>query len=190
MKRLVAYHCLLFVLFFPAAASAQTSSATLSGTVLDPQNLVVPNTRISAENVATGIVLTTISNEAGIYLFPSIPPAIYRLTGEAPGFRKQVFNDVTVAVGAKMNINFFLQLGAAEDAVEVTAPAESLLTGTEALIDFAEVRGQETGRVSLLANHCGLINMSAGGCRAHPLSSDFIAIHCSFSPFITLLNRL
>ena len=49
---------------------------------------------------------------------------------EAQGFRRHIFNDVVVQVGARININFSLQVGAIEDAVDVLSPTESLLTGT------------------------------------------------------------
>ncbi len=176
MKRLAAFYCLSFVLFFSVAASAQTTNATLSGTVLDPQNAVVPATRISAENVATGIVLTATTNEAGIYLFPSVQPGVYRLTGEAPGFRKQVFNDVTVAVGSRMNINFFLQVGAAGETVEVTAQAESLLTGTATV--GAVISGQriqelplsQRNALDLVETQPGVVRDNFAGSRMNALN--------------------
>ena len=120
--------CLLLLLSTPAFA--QTSNATLSGTVLDPQSAVVPNTTVTAENVATGIVLTATTNEAGIYLFPSLQPGVYRLSAEAPGFRRHIFNDVTIQVGARININFPLQVGPAAEVVDIVAQTEALLTGT------------------------------------------------------------
>lgn len=140
MKRRVPYGLVWLVFFVSAAVSAQTTNATLSGTVLDPTGAVVPNTRIAAENVGTAVVLTTVTNEAGIYLFPSVQPGVYRLTAEAQGFRRHIFNDVTVEVGARININFSLQVAAAGETVDVTAQADSLFTGT------ATVGGVITGR--------------------------------------------
>ena len=176
MKHQVEYFCFLFLLFMSAVASAQTTNATLSGTVLDPQNAVVPNTRISAENVATGIVLSATSNEAGIYLFPSVQPGVYRITGEVPGFRTQVFNNVTVAVGARMNINFFLQVGTASDTVEVTAQTESLLTGTATV--GAVISGQriqelplsQRNALDLVETQPGVVRDSFAGSRMNALN--------------------
>jgi hypothetical protein len=176
MKRRVAYYCLVIVLFFSVAASGQTTNATLSGTVLDPQNAVIPNTRISAENIATGIVVTAVTNDAGIYTFPSIPPGTYRLTGEAPGFRTQVFNDVIVAVGARMNINFFLQVGATDDTVEVTAQAESLLTGTATV--GSVISGQRIQELPLSQrNALDLVETQAGVVRDNFAGSRMNAVN-------------
>jgi protocatechuate 3,4-dioxygenase beta subunit len=72
---------LAFFLFF------QTTNATISGTVTDPTGAAVPNVQIEAANTKTGIVFKTVSNEAGVYQFPSVQPGTYKLTAELPGFR-------------------------------------------------------------------------------------------------------
>jgi hypothetical protein len=140
MKRLVVSRFLLPVLLVSAPISAQTTNATLSGTVLDAQGAVVPNTRVAAENLGTGVVLTTMSNDAGVYLFPSVQPGVYQLTAEAQGFRRHILNDVTIEVGARLNINFSLQVAGTVEEVEVTAQADTLFTGT------ATVGGVLSGR--------------------------------------------
>ena len=60
--------CFLAVLVFLAASvlSAQTTFATLTGTVTDASGAVIPNVTITARHQATGIETTTHSNEAGI----------------------------------------------------------------------------------------------------------------------------
>jgi hypothetical protein len=168
--------CCLVSLFCSALVAAQTTNATLSGTVVDPQNAVVPNARISAENIATGIMQTVTTNEAGIYLFPSIPSGTYRLTGEAPGFRTQAFNEVVVAVGARININFFLQVGATTDTLEVTAQVESLLTGSATV--GAVISGQKidelplSGRnaLDLVETQAGVVRDNFAGARMNALN--------------------
>src|SRR4051812_2332704 len=103
MKRL-AVLILSCVFSLAVSTTAQTTNASLSGTVLDPASAVVPRVRVVLENVRTGIVFTGETNEVGVYLFPTIQPGSYRLTVAAPGFRNHTVNDITVAVGAKMNI--------------------------------------------------------------------------------------
>jgi hypothetical protein len=55
---------------FSVQSFAQTSNATLGGTVSDPSGALIPGVGITATNAATGIVTTSVSNEAGAYNFP------------------------------------------------------------------------------------------------------------------------
>jgi len=117
----------LACLFLSAFSMAQGTNANLTGTILDPTGAVVPNVTVSLENVRTGIILTNVSNEAGVYVFPAFQPGLYRLTAAASGFRKQVVSDFTVEVGARMNRNVSLEVASSTESVEVTASADSPL---------------------------------------------------------------
>src|SRR5262245_27979237 len=128
MKGLLTSGLLFFVSI--GLARGQAGDATLSGTVVDPTGAAVPNSKVAVENTKTGVVLTATTNEAGIYLFTSIQPGVYRLTVDASGFRRHIRNDVNVEVGAKMDINFSLQIATAGETVAVTSQADTLVTGT------------------------------------------------------------
>ena len=67
MNRLMTLFALILLLFFPTTAPAQTTNAALSGTVSDASSAVVPGAAVTAQNIQTGIVLTTTTNEAGVY---------------------------------------------------------------------------------------------------------------------------
>ena len=127
MKRL----CL--ILFLALSANAQSTNATLSGTVVDPAGARIPNVLVTAQNVQTGVVLTNVTNAAGVYVFPSVQPGLYRLTAELAGFRKYVLNDLTVDVSARMTINIPLEVAAAQETVEVIAEASPLSTSTASI---------------------------------------------------------
>src|SRR5690349_4641303 len=66
-----------FALPFQPAALAQTTSATLTGTVFDASGAVVANANITLKNEASGDVRTTISNGEGYFTFAAVPPATY-----------------------------------------------------------------------------------------------------------------
>jgi hypothetical protein len=170
MKRFIPPQLVWLLLIVSVAAGAQTSNATLSGVVLDPQSAVVPNTRVTAENIATGIVLNTITNDAGVYLFPSVQPGVYRLTAEAPGFAPHVLNDVTVAVGARMNLNFPLQVAPLGDVVAVNVQPEALVTGTAtvgAVITAQQIADLPIGTTALgaVATQPGIVGDNFAGSR-------------------------
>ena len=121
---------LCLILFAVIPALSQSTNATISGTVLDPTEARAPNVQVLAENVRTGVVLTNTTNEAGVYIFPSVQPGLYRLTAELPGFQRYVLNEVVVEVGARLNFNIFLEVAGAQQVVEVTASDSPLSANT------------------------------------------------------------
>ena len=77
----------LFVLLTVAVACgcawAQTTGATLQGTVTDPSDSAVPNVTVELKTVATGVVRKTIPAADGIFRFNSLEPGVYDLTIQA-----------------------------------------------------------------------------------------------------------
>ena len=63
-------------LIWASLAMAQTN-ATVSGTVTDPSGAHVVDAAISALNVATGVTTSGLTNDAGVYVFGSLPPGRY-----------------------------------------------------------------------------------------------------------------
>jgi len=53
---------------------AQTATATIVGTILDPQGGAVFNANVVARNVDTGIERTTKSTSEGLFRFGNMPP--------------------------------------------------------------------------------------------------------------------
>ena len=85
---------LAVVTLFAAAARAQESRATLSGTVADPSGLVMPGTDVSIANSQTGVVFKTKTNDAGQYRFLFLNPGAYRLSAQSAGFRSFVRENI------------------------------------------------------------------------------------------------
>jgi len=125
--------CGVLFLFIAVSTSAQSTNATLSGTVLDPTGARIPNVQVTAQNTRTGVALTNVTNEAGVYVFPSLQPGTYRLTAESSGFRKYVLNDLVVDVSARISINISLELAVTQEAVEVTATELPLSANTASI---------------------------------------------------------
>src|SRR5436309_8702352 len=125
--------CGILFLFIAVSTSAQSTNATLSGTILDPTGARIPNVQVTAQNNLTGVALTNVTNEAGVYVFPSLQPGTYRLTAESSGFRKYVLNDLVVDVSARMTINISLDLAGTQEALEVTATELPLSANTASI---------------------------------------------------------
>ena len=69
------------VLVFCVQAFAQTSNATLGGTVSDATGALIPGVAITASKTATGIVTTVLRNDARAYNFARLQTCNYKLTG-------------------------------------------------------------------------------------------------------------
>jgi hypothetical protein len=70
-------------------ASAQTYTATLTGTVTDENGATVPNVRVVATNQGTNLEYTAETSDAGVYTIPFLPVGGYVITVEATGFKKR-----------------------------------------------------------------------------------------------------
>src|SRR5213593_2024055 len=116
-----------YLLFLSTVTFAQTSNATVGGTVSDPTGALIPGVTITATNPATGIVTTVVTNEAGAYQFASLQTGSYTVTAELPGFQTQARNGVALGVSQQVRLNFTLQVGSVAQTVEVSVAADTLI---------------------------------------------------------------
>jgi len=115
-----------------AFAQADATSANLSGFVRDPQGAVVPGATVTARNPATNVVRTATSNEEGFYQLLQLQPGTYEVRVEAANFRPLVYQNVTVTVGQRAELNPELQVGGLEaGSVTVTSSATELIETTK-----------------------------------------------------------
>src|SRR5215472_7646978 len=93
-SRITAALCFLAVFSF-----AQTSTTVLSGTVYDATGAVVVGAGVTATNDATGVALRQVTNNAGLYSFPSINVGNYTVTVEMSGFKTVRRSGIVLVVG-------------------------------------------------------------------------------------------
>src|SRR5262249_57515956 len=65
--------CLLAVLVCMPAAQAQQSTASITGTVVDPSGAPVKDAKVTAKDVDRGTTLTTQTNHSAAFTFPLVP---------------------------------------------------------------------------------------------------------------------
>jgi hypothetical protein len=113
------------------AAFGQTS-ASLSGTVHDPQGSAVVGAKVILTDPTRNLVLQTITSSEGTFTFTPLQPSVYTVTVEAPGFKKNVSTGIVVNVADKQSTGVItLEVGQIGDVVEVTADAAQLQIKTE-----------------------------------------------------------
>ena len=116
-------------------AFAQKVTATIVGTVTDPQGAAIPGVHVQAHNNDTGIAQTTVTNGQGEYRMEFVPVGHYTLTFTASGFKKYVQQNVVLTVEQVQTVNAALAVGATSETVTVTA-APPLVNTTNPEIGF------------------------------------------------------
>src|SRR3954454_25203679 len=111
----------LFLLALGCPLFAQVSSATLAGTVRDPDGSVVPNATLELRRDTTTAERKGSSSSTGEYRFDNLSPGTYTLTASKDGFRSNTTTGILLAVNQNARLDVALTLGSASDAVTVTA---------------------------------------------------------------------
>ncbi len=117
---------LLISALLPTVASAQTSTASISGIVSDSSGAVIPEAKVTAMNQATGVSLSQNTTGNGVYSFPGLPIGTYVITVEKQGFKITRQSGNILDVESPLTVNVTLQLGDTADTVTVTASSETL----------------------------------------------------------------
>ncbi len=94
-------------------------SASITGSISDPQRSVLPNIPITLTSQETGAAIQGKSNGSGVYSLPFVQPGTYTLSADAPGFKRYEQTNITFVVGQKINIDIQLQIGGTSESVTV-----------------------------------------------------------------------
>lgn len=125
---------LLFAICFSATlVSAQGTGGRILGRVSDPSGAVLSGANIVATNDATGVGHSSTSNDSGDYVFPDLPVGTYTLTFDLTGFKKAVRHAITLDVNQVITLNMSMQLGGAQEVVDVTSEAPLVDTSSTQL---------------------------------------------------------
>ena len=115
--------CLLLLFVFHQSSlhrvSAQSASATLSGTVMDEDGAVIPGVNIAVISIAQGFERNTTTNSEGIFVVPLLSPGSYTVKAEHKGFSPAEISNVILNVNDQRMIKISLKVGGVESMVNV-----------------------------------------------------------------------
>ncbi len=117
----------------PHAGLAQTATGSIAGTVHDPSQAPVSGAKLTLTNAATNESRSTATSDLGYYSFPLLPPAVYTLKVDQPGFRSSVVEHLTLDVAQTLQQDVNLQIGEASQTVTVTESGPQLETESSSL---------------------------------------------------------
>ncbi|HVJ09515.1 MAG TPA: TonB-dependent receptor [Acidisarcina sp.] len=108
-------------------------TGAIVGTVTDPSNGAVPSSQVSVVNDGTQALRSVVTSNEGLFRASLLPPGVYRVSAEAPGFERKVVHSVRVLAGESTTIGLRLTIGKADETVQVTANPELLQTESSTL---------------------------------------------------------
>jgi hypothetical protein len=108
-------------------AVAQTTG-TISGTVADERQALLPNATVVARNVETNTSRRTATDSEGRYRFANLPVGNYEIIVEVPGFAKYVRSGITLVLNQDAVVDIPMNPSAVSEIITVTENASLLNT--------------------------------------------------------------
>jgi hypothetical protein len=124
---------LLILLPLMAAFLAAQQRGTFSGTVTDQSGAPIPKAMVIATNTLTGVSTTATTENSGAYTLSFLQLGQYRISAEAPGFKKFVRQGISLSAGEHPVIDIRMEVGAVSESVTVSADAPLLVTANPSI---------------------------------------------------------
>jgi hypothetical protein len=109
-----------FLISIAWAPSAFAQNAQITGTVKDSSGAIIPGATITARNLDTGLSRTGVTDAAGEFRLPSLPPGRYSVSTELSGFSTETRPDIVLIIDQTAIINFALKPATLSETVTVT----------------------------------------------------------------------
>jgi hypothetical protein len=125
---------------FQSAGFSQTTFATITGMVTDPNGAVVVGAAVTATLVSSGYKYTGRTNDTGYYTVGQLLEGEYSLRVELPGFKVYIVNAVRIASEELRRIDVRLEVGDMQTTVEVHDTASLIQTEEARISDSKDSR--------------------------------------------------
>ena len=103
-----------------AHGQAVGANARLSGEVVDETGGVIARAEINVEELSTGAVRATVTNDVGYFSVDELPRGTYKLTASAPSFGDTVVSPIELQIKQRVSLTVTLKPGLVVETVEVT----------------------------------------------------------------------
>ncbi len=109
----------LSIAAYASMALAQSTSASLTGSVDDPSKAFISGASITVINIQTGVSALTKTNKDGRYVVSGLDPGTYRIEIDKQGFKSVIEAGLVLHVQDVVEMNFHMVIGSASETVTV-----------------------------------------------------------------------
>ena len=117
---------LLLGLLVPAGLEGQLLQGTLNGNIADSSQAAVVGATVTATDQATGFSRSTTADSSGFYTLSGLPPGVYNVNVNAPGFQTSTHLGVSITAQTVSRLDVTLNIGSVNETVTVSAQATEL----------------------------------------------------------------
>jgi len=129
-----------------SAALAQSTFATLTGTIVDASGAVLPGVTVTATNTRTQATRTVTTDDVGNYQLPNLDPGAYRIVTALSGFAEQT-REIDLLARQTVRVDLQLQIAGAREQVQVVGTSPVIET-ERATIDNSK-SGDDINKLAL-----------------------------------------
>jgi hypothetical protein len=148
--------------------SAQTPTASIVGTVLDPQGLPVEGANVALTNQGTNYTYNTTTSSTGAFQFSRIDSGLYRVAVTTANFRAAVVSDIKLDAATNYSVPpIKLEVGPKTETITVEAGAEVVNT-TDTEVSSTVEKKQIDDLPVLNRNALALLGLEAGVSNSGP----------------------
>jgi carboxypeptidase family protein len=157
----------------------------IRGVVYDSTHSIVPKAKVTISNPSTGYKRELESDDQGSYSFTQLLPGVYRIRAEAEGFAATEVTDITVQVGASLDLNVTLPIKGQTTTVTVSAseagPVDTTTAGINQVINEKDINdlplsGRDYRDLAQLSSSAQIVPGLRGGIRLGGQQSDFLGM--------------
>jgi hypothetical protein len=119
----------VLALVFALSAPAQTTSSSITGSVVDPSGQLVVGASVKLTNESNGEMRAGVTNETGGFAFHALVPGPYTVRVDAQGFRPLERKSNMLLAAARLDLGALaLEVGSVSESVTVTAQGVAVQT--------------------------------------------------------------
>ncbi|HEY8998032.1 MAG TPA: carboxypeptidase-like regulatory domain-containing protein, partial [Edaphobacter sp.] len=174
----------------PSVSFGQAVSATLLGTVSDSTGATVANAKVTATATATSTAYESVTNDAGNFTIPNIPPGTYSVTVMAQGFKKETHQNIEVLINSSVRVDFNIAPGSVSEEIMVSSAPPLLQTDRADISTKLETQQLQNLPMSTNRNFQSLLNLVPGSTPATFEHSQFFNAQGSLQTRVNGIPRM